>query len=202
MIRLAAFGLPSVAVLIGLHLLRSGWAAILLYHAGVLAFLSHLGAWRSVRSWARGWNGLVFAVLLGACLASGPLLLVLVPVIAPPSLDLGAVLGSIGLDGASWLGFMAYYALVNPWLEEGYWRGALGSPSPWLTAGDAFFAAYHALVLVYFLSWVWSVLAALVLLAAAWVWRRVASRFGGLLIPCLSHLAADASVILAVHLLR
>jgi hypothetical protein len=202
MLRLIAFSLPSVAVLIGLHLLKSGWAAILLYHAGILAFLSHLGAWRSVRTWTRGWNGLVFAVLLVACLAAGPLLLVLVPVAAPPSLDLGAALHSIGLGRASWLGFMAYYTLINPWLEEGYWRGALGAPSPWLTAGDAFFAGYHAIVLVYFLSWVWSLLAALVLLAAAWVWRRVASRLEGLLIPCLSHLAADASVILAVHFLR
>ena len=198
--RLVACTVPYVAVLIGVHLLKSGWAAILLYHAGMLALLPLLGGLRPLRACARGWSARAFVLLVIPCLSSGPALFVLVPYVAP-SLDLGAALDSLGLRGGSWLVFMAYYAIVNPWLEEGYWRGVLASSSPSITASDVFFGGYHVLVLVYFIAWWWGLLVAALLMGVAWVWRKVATRCGGVLIPALTHLAADASVILAVHAL-
>jgi hypothetical protein len=198
--KLLALTVPYVAVLIGVHLLKSGWAAILLYHAGMLAFLPLLGGVRSLGACGRGWSARTFALLVLPCLISGPALYVLVPLLAP-SLDLGAALDSLGLGGSSWLLFMVYYTIVNPWLEEGYWRGALGSSSSSITASDVFFGGYHVLVLAYFIPWYLGLLVAALLMGVAWVWRKVATRCGGLLIPALTHLAADASVILAVHAL-
>jgi hypothetical protein len=64
-----------------------------------------------------------------------------------------------------------------------------------------FFGGYHVLVLAYFIPWSWGLLVAALLVLVAWVWRTVATRLGGLLIPALTHLAADASVILSVHAL-
>jgi hypothetical protein len=195
--RLVALTVPYVAVLIGVHVLKSGWAAILLYHAGMLAFLFALGG---LGFCGRGWGARAFALLVVPCLLGGPALFVLVPIVVP-SLDLAAALDSLGLRGASWLVFMVYYTIVNPWLEEGYWRGALGSSSSSITASDVFFGGYHVLVLAYFIPWYLGLLVAALLMGVAWVWRKVATRCGGLLIPALTHLAADASVILAVHAL-
>lgn len=43
--------------------------------------------------------------------------------------DLTAQVESLGLNAATWPPFIAYFALVNPFVEEYFWRGYLGSPT-------------------------------------------------------------------------
>lgn len=202
-LRVFAHFVPYVAVLVGIHCLSNAWAAILLYHAGMLLFGGALSGFRVARllsgfSW---WA--VPAVLLG--LTSGPaLLLVLALPVTDPArpFQLGPALDGLGLRGAGWVGFMAAYTLVNPWLEEWYWREVLATPSPGVSASDLAFAGYHAVVLVRFLPPGPALLLAASLVPVAWAWRQWSRRAGGTLLPALMHLAADASIIWAANQLR
>ncbi len=107
-------------------------------------------------------------------------------------------LASVGLSGYSWLLFVFYHALVNPWLEEVFWRGFLGSRAMYPTTEDLLFAGYHIPIMALFLGWPWLIPAFSVLLISAWFWRWLARKCNGLVVPALSHLAGDASVMAAL----
>jgi len=57
------------------------------------------------------------------------------------------------------------------------------------------FAGYHILVLAWFIKLPWLIIAFIVLTAAAYIWRYTASKLEGLVVPLLSHIAADVSII-------
>lgn len=192
-IRFAPF-LPYLAVLLGLYALQSAWAAILVYHTGiVLALIARRRDWpRWFRGWSTGW---AIALALGGALA-GEAFCLLWPVLGLDGLKFQ--LARFGLSGPGFVIFLWYFAVAGSWLEETYWRGLLFTPSRTPVANDFLFAGYHLLVLRFFLDWPWVVVSAVVLAFTAWIWRQVARRCGGMVIPGLSHLTADVSIALAV----
>jgi hypothetical protein len=189
--------LPYFAVGLGLLVFHNAWAAILTYHAGILAVLflkPGIPLKDLVRNNGNKW--LVVSAVIGAC--GGVILYLFWPLLSIPP-GTGDYIGSIGLMGASWPVFMAYYALVNPFLEEYYWRGCLGGKSKRPVLQDLLFAGYHLLVLGGNLSVLWLAVTFLILCGAAWYWRQISRMTGGLLAAALSHLAADLTVILAIY---
>ena len=113
--------------------------------------------------------------------------------------DLAAQLQSIGLTSSSWPLFIAYFSLVNPFIEEYFWRGVLGNNSKKLYPGDAVYAGYHALALwdrVHPLS---ILLAVIILTSAGWLWRQMAREDRGLLAPVLGHMIADFTILLTIY---
>jgi len=131
-------------------------------------------------------------------LGAGGLLYLLGPHAGLNETFVAPILNKLGLGQRSFQFFALYHALINPWLEEAFWRGHLGSNSRKIVAGDVFFAGYHLLVIILFLSWAWCAVAFGVLILAAWFWRQIATRNKGLLVPSISHLVADGSLMLAV----
>jgi hypothetical protein len=199
-LRLVAPAVPYLAVLFGLYVLRSGWAAMLLYHAGMLVVGFGLDGARRVPELGRGGRAAPGIALGLIGLGAGPVLWLAWPLMGGGT-GLAATLAALGLGGASFVGFASYYTIVNPILEEWYWRGVLGSPSRAPTVGDAAFAGYHIVVLVAFVSWPWALGAAVTLMGAAWLWRQMASRQRGLAIPIVTHCVADLSVIVAAEII-
>jgi hypothetical protein len=197
--RVIGAALPYGAVWVGLYGLHSAWAALLLYHAGIL-LLGSRGPWRLVTG---GWNARVgFAAVLAGGL-SGPALYVLWPIIAAGGHDLNGPLAALGLTGGSWVVFIGYYSIIHPVLEEIHWRGWLGPPAASRPAWtDLAFAAYHALVLCRFVEWTWVVATVIILALTGWAWRACARRFGGLAVPAASHAAASLSLMVAAAALR
>ena len=193
--------IPYVAVILGVHVLSSAWASILAYHAGILLVLSISRGWRLGPA-PRSRRSLIALVILivGAALV-GPVVYGLWPTMRLDGLAIESELAGLGLTGAVWAAFIVYYFTVNPVLEEMFWRGALGSESVRPAVNDGWFAGYHLLVLIEFVAAPWVVLGFLGLLATAWFWRQLVREFGGLAIPIVSHAAADASLILAIHAL-
>lgn len=193
--------LPTVAVGIGMLVLRSGWTAIVLYHLGIALFLAAAPDRRrglSLRGGSR-WLGLAvpFAATGGLVLATGW------PWFGGDAGSLARALAGLGLTGGAWTSFLIYYVLVNPWLEEIFWRGWLAPSTPRLHWHDFAFALYHALVLTFFLEPVWISLCFAVLVGAAWTWRWMVRAWGGLAGPIATHLAADVGIVAAaVWLLR
>jgi membrane protease YdiL (CAAX protease family) len=199
-LRLAAPALPYVAVLVGLYALSSAWAAIAIYHAGIVAIWLAAGRAPSPRTLFAGLRARAAIPLVAAALAVGPILWLVWPRVALDP-DLAAVLARFGLAGGSLAAFAIYSAIANPLLEELLWRGLLGDPAARPSPYDALFAGYHLLVLALVVAWPFALAAAVALALAAWIWRLATDRCGGLAAPWLSHLAADLAVIAAAWVL-
>ncbi len=193
------FLIPYLAMVVGLHVLGSAWISFLLYHGLVLLVVCRDRPLLSslLRGWAPGVG--LGAVLFGV--GGGALLFVLAPRIGLDAALITPAIARLGLHGTGWLLFVVYHTLVNPWFEEVLWRGWLGSDSVRPVAGDFLFAGYHLLVLVLFLEWRWIALAFGVLVVASWYWRQLRRRHEGLLLPVVSHLAADGSIMAVVYIL-
>jgi membrane protease YdiL (CAAX protease family) len=189
---------PYVAMVIGLYIFKSGWIAFILYHLLILGFLIYSKKLSSWKNMFKGFNlGFAFgAILFG--LMGGIILYFLSPYAGVES-KLTPVLTSLGLTGGIWMAFVIYHFLINSWFEEFFWRDYLGSDKKGFVFSDFVFAGYHLLVLALFLSWPWWILSFAILSFAAWFWRHLRRKYNGLLMPILSHIAADASIMLVAY---
>ena len=104
----------------------------------------------------------------------------------------------LGLTQRVWPVFILYGGLVNPWLEEIYWRGWLGNTSPRPVLHDFIFGGFHLVILAPFLSLFWLAVALLVLAFSGWMWRQVDRLQNSMLATCLFHMAADVSILVVV----
>lgn len=188
---------PYLSVLFGLFVCRSAWAAIFTYHAGIAAVIFFSKRRVSFRQIAGGADRKLLLLSVGIGAAGGVALFLLWPVLSVPA-DIAAYLRGIGLTPAAWPIFIAYYAAVNPVLEEYYWRGFLGSDSSRPVLNDFLFGGYHLLVLSGKAGAIWLVALLFILAGAAWYWRQTKRITGGLLPATLSHLAADFTIIYVI----
>jgi membrane protease YdiL (CAAX protease family) len=192
--------IPYLAVAIGLYWNRSAWIAIFGYHLGMMAMVLLMSPRISVNRLCQTNNRFIPFVTAAIGAGSGILLFILWPLLGVPA-GTGDYLVSIGLTRAAMPIFMGYYVLVNPFLEEYYWRGFLGgSGDRWIGLNDLLFAGYHVPVLAGKMSLAWLVIIFVILAATAWGWRRLNRLSDGLLPSTLSHTAADFTIISAIYL--
>jgi membrane protease YdiL (CAAX protease family) len=189
---------PYLTVTLGLFAFHNAWAAILTYHASIVVISLFSKPAVPLKQLVRSTNNkfLLLSVIVGA---SGGISLYLTwPWLSIPA-DINTYLDSIGLTNTAWPYFIAYYVLVNPLLEEYYWRGYLGNKAKRPILSDFLFAGYHLIVLAGNVGIIWLVVVFLVLSGAAWYWRQISRVTDGLLTAILSHLTADLTVILAIY---
>ena len=189
--------LPCIAVLLGLNLFESAWAAILLYHAVIVIYLVLTRRERSRTRLFQGWHRAIGTALIVVCACCGPLLVLLWPVISNLNGGLSSALDSFGLHGTRWYLFAAYFVSIHPVLEELFWRDALAGGSRKISIPDTAFASYHVLVLVHFLKFPWVIIVFVMLTLVSWLWRRIAEHQQGLAIPVFSHVAAGLGIMTA-----
>lgn len=190
--------LPYLAVFLGMSL-RSGWAALLGFHAALLIVLLRPGARAQAPRLLVPVSMRVILPLALLGVLGGLGLWIIWPL---PGLDrvyIPTVTG-LGLSGPGWLPFIAYFTLVNPWLEEWFWRGLLLDEARGLSPVDFLFAGYHLFILALFVSLPWMAFAFTVLTLTGWLWRRVALRTGSLLPAVISHMLADLSILLVLFI--
>ena len=190
--------LPYLAVGIGLFWIRNALFAVIGFHIAIVISLLLTKSSVPVRVLfqSRDIRWVVLSILV--CGSSGILLYFFWSYFGVVS-DLPAHIDSYDLTHSTWPVFIAYFSLVNPMVEEYFWRGYLGSPTKGLHGSDFFYAGFHALIL-----WekvrVGSILYSLVVLVlAGWFWRQLARRDAGLLAPVLGHMAADFTIVMAVY---
>jgi hypothetical protein len=190
--------LSYAALAVGMFLARSAWAALLAFHLVMIASLRlakpDIPVSLLLKSTDKKW--IVLSLLL--CGSSGIVLYLFRSTlgIAP---NLSLQLASIGLNKLSWPWFIAYFALVNPWIEEYFWRGYLGSPNYGFYLYDAVFSGYHVLLLIGKVPLGSIILAFALLTLAGWFWRQVTRQDQGLLASAVGHMAADLSILLTVY---
>jgi membrane protease YdiL (CAAX protease family) len=189
--------LPYLVVWMGLFLFKSAWLTLIGFHIAIALALAILRPTLPLRVFFNPakLKHVLPAILLGA--ASGPGLYLLQDVFAITD-DLGIQLEAIGLNHSTWFGLIAYFTLANPFIEEYFWRGVLGSGTRRFYLGDLIYAGYHIIV-VWNKTHPLSMLLMLVVLSlAGWAWRQIYRRDGSLLAPVLGHMAADLSILIAV----
>ena len=190
--------LPYLAVGIGVFWLQNALAALPGFHAAIV--LSLLLARSSVPLKAlfksKNIRWVILSVLV--CGSSGISLYFLWPYLGAID-DLPGQMEMFGLTRASWPLFISYFVLVNPLIEEYFWRGYLGSPTRRLVPSDFFYAGFHGLILMNKVQ-TGTVLYSLgILVLAGWFWRQLARVDEGLLAPVLGHMAADFTILMAVY---
>ena len=191
--------LAYLAVGIGIFHFHSAWGALAGFHAAIL--LSLLIArpnipvsilWKSTNlKW------ILLSILL--CGSGGGVLYLTWDTFgfAP---DLSAQIKSLGLNSSTWIPFIAYFTLINPLVEEYFWRGYLGNRTKSVRISDFLYSGYHGLVLLGKVQ-TGSILFALSLLAlVGWFWRQLFREDKGLLAPVLGHMAANFTILMAVYL--
>jgi hypothetical protein len=191
--------LPYLAVWVGLFLFKSAWVALIGFHAAILLTLTVINPDIPInilfKSKSPKW--VLFSVLF--CSASGIGLYFFWNMFGIAQ-DLPAQLQSIGLDSSSsWLPLITYFSLVNPWIEEYFWRGVLGSGAKNLYIMDLVYAGYHALVLWGMAHPLSVLFAVIILTSAGWLWRQIFRKDHGLLAAVLGHMVADFSILLVVY---
>ncbi|MFC1921166.1 type II CAAX prenyl endopeptidase Rce1 family protein [Chloroflexota bacterium] len=196
--RILAPLIPYITVSIGLLVFHNAWLAILGYHAGMVAILSLTKTGITLKRAFQGkklWIPFVTA-LAGA--VGGILLYILWPVLAVPD-DINSYIRNIGLNEQTWPVFLVYFTLMNPLIEEYYWRGYLAAATRKITLNDLLFSGYHLIVLAGQMETIWLIVVFFVLTIGAWFWRQMNSLNGGLLASTVSHIAADIAVILTIY---
>jgi hypothetical protein len=111
-----------------------------------------------------------------------------------------ARLASLGMArGFPWGVFIIYFSLVNPWLEEAFWRDLLTNDSRFPTLVDFLYAGFHLIILALFVSPFWLLVALLILAATGWFWRFITRLTGSLLPAIIFHIAADFSIVWVIY---
>lgn len=192
---------PSLAYLavgLGLFVFHSAWGALLGFHAAILLSLliARPGVPLKTLLTNTSFKWIFLSVFL--CSASGILVYLLWDVFGF-AVDLPAQVASLGLNASNWLLFIAYFALVNPFLEEYFWRGWLGDKRKSLHTSDFLYAGFHGLILIGRVRGGSILFGLSALVLAGWFWRQIAREDGGLLAPVLGHMAADLTILLTVR---
>lgn len=189
---------PYLAVILGVFFLKSGWFAVLLYHSTLLVCVIGINGFNTLRLIKSGYNRCL-GPLIGLCgLVPGVVILFIWPFAKQQTVDLKQLMNMLSLSNNSFAVFALYCCLVNPILEELFWRGCFKHDSWHPGLSDALFAGYHAVILMPVINSMFAVLSFLALMFVGWSFRNIYRLTGGLAIPLLAHLIADIAILYSV----
>ena len=191
--------LPYLAVAIGLFWAQNAFFTLLGFHVAILLSLLLVRSSIPIKILFKSndFRWVVLSILL--CGSSGDSIYFFWSYFGIAS-DLPADIESYGLTRSTWPLFIAYFVLVNPWIEEYFWRGYLGSSTRGLYPSDFLYAGFHALILMNKMPIGAIIYSLVVLILAGWFWQQLVRIDGGFLAPVLGHMAGDFTILLAVYL--
>jgi hypothetical protein len=190
--------LAYLAVGIGLFVFHSAWGTLLGFHVAIIVSLliAKPNIPVTVLFKSKNVKTIILSILL--CGSSGVILYFLWDTFGFAS-DLSNRLNSLGLNSSNWIFFIAYFTLVNSFIEEYFWRGYWGGKTKNLHGSDLLYAGFHGLILIDKVH-VYSIIFALAtLVLAGWFWRQAAREDEGLFAPVLGHMTADFTILLTVY---
>jgi hypothetical protein len=190
--------LAYLSIALGIFVFQSAWGALLAFHLAILISLFAVKPGIPLRTLRSGHNMIWLWSTVVLCASSGLAVYFLWDKFGIVG-DISMRVAAMGLNSSSWLPFIAYFSLVNPWLEEYFWRGYLGNPGRHLHTSDFLYAGFHGLILINKVHPLAILFSLAVLVFAGWFWRQIARVDGGLRAPVLGHMAADLTILLAVY---
>lgn len=188
-----------LAVGIGIFLFHNAWGALVGFHLAIIfsLLIAKPNIPITVLFKSTNFKWILISILL--CGSSGVSLYFLWDKFGPAN-NLTTQVKALGLNSTTWLPFIAYFVLVNPFVEEYFWRGYLGSQTKGPHVSDFLYAGFHALILINKMQTYSIIFAVISLTLAGWLWRQIAREDHGLLAPLLGHMAADLTILMAVYL--
>jgi hypothetical protein len=189
-----------LAVWAGLFLLHNAWLTLIGFHIVILLVLAFTKPNIRPKILLESKNkGLIlFNILLGGLSGFG---IYYLRDLFGVTADLASHLAGLGLTSSTWPAFIAYFSLVNPFIEEYFWHAHLGSSEKGLQLVDLLYAGYHFIVLLGITPLLTNLFSTACLALISWLWRQIKRRDGGLLAPVLGHMSADFSILTAVFIL-
>ncbi len=190
--------LPYLAVWAGLFFFKSAWLTLIGFHLSILSALAVVRPNVPINILFKSKSPKWILISVLFCSTSGIGLYFLWNVFGIVH-GLPAQLRSIGLNSSAWFAFIAYFSLVNPFVEEYFWRGVFGSGTKKLHIIDVVYAGYHSLVLWGRTHPLSILFAVIILTSAGWLWRQFTREDGGLLSAVLGHMIADFSILMTIY---
>jgi len=190
--------LAYLAVGIGLFVFHSAWGALLGFHVAIVGSLLIAKSNIPISILFKNKNIKWILLNIFLCGSSGVTLYFLWNYFGFAS-NLRQQIESLGLNTSNWLFFIAYFSLVNPFIEEYFWRGYLGSKTKNLHSSDLLYAGFHGLILIDKVNLYSIAFALVMLMLAGWFWRQIFREDDGLLAPALGHMAADFTILFTVY---
>ena len=187
-----------IAVAVGLFMFRTAWSSLLAFHIAIIISLliAKPNIPLSILITGKDIKWILLSVLL--CGSSGITLYLLWDRFGIAN-DLAVHVKAIGLNASMWIPFIIYFTLVNPFVEEYFWRGYLGSKTTNFYPSDFFYAGFHGLILLNKVPVSMIIYSLALLVLAGWFWRQIARANGGLIAAVLGHMAADFTILMAVY---
>ena len=189
---------PYLAVLFGVFYIKNAFVAVLFYHLILLVCIVGINRSQVLKLLVSGFHRYTGPVISLGGLIPGIVILLLWPYAKQPAVNLAELMGQVNLSDVSFTVFVFYACLVNPFLEESFWRGCF-KPASWRPVPiDVLFAWYHTILLIPVLKPGFVVLSFVALMLVSWIFRNIYRLTGGLAIPLLIHIVADISIFFAV----
>lgn len=189
---------PYLAVILGIWFLKNALAATLFYHAVLLICIYGITRFNIFGFFLMGFKWSIGLVLCLGGIIPGIVILCFWPAARLDGIDLAKMMTLLKLYPLWFLFFAIYACLINPLLEEAFWRGCFRNQSFAPDFIDVLFSGYHALAVTCVIRAPFVVFVFLAMVGVGWLFRLVYRKTGGLLIPLLTHCIADIAILYAV----
>src|SRR5690242_14395362 len=137
--------LPYLAVGLGLFWFQNAWIALLGFHCAIRVALWLAKANIPIKILLKS-SDIRWIILSGLLCGSSGLSLYFLWKYFGVAVNITGQMEALGLTRATWPVFIAYFVCVNPFIEEYFWRGYLGSSTSNLYLSDFLYAGFHGLI--------------------------------------------------------
>jgi membrane protease YdiL (CAAX protease family) len=201
LLKATGIGSPYLAVIAGVFLLKNAFFAILFYHLVLLSVIIIIKKRLLIRPFLKGFNFILGPLLCLGSILPGVVILTGWPIAHREGIELSAIFSTLNLGQGFYMAFAVYACLVNPFLEESFWRGCFDNRAVGPNTIDMLFAGYHALAVFPILKIPYVFLVFAAMFFVGWLFRTIYRLTGGLLIPLLMHIIADIAILCAVGMI-
>lgn len=189
---------PYIAVLGGVFLLGNMMIAVLFYHITLLVCITAIIRSNGVGVALKGFHRILGPAICLGGVVPGVIILYLWPYAKLDTVTMPQIFSQLHLSKQLFMYSAGYACLVNPVLEELFWRGSFQSGGLRPAKIDAAFSGFHCLAVLPVLKWPFILFIFLALTFVGWLFRVLFHRTGGLLIPLLTHFIADAAIMVSI----
>lgn len=196
-LKICGIASPYLAVLLWLFYFKNAFVSVLLYHLLLFICILGINGKKAIQLLASGFDRKTSWLCLGGLLPTIVILMVW-PIAKVESVDIADLFELVGLSKIAFCVFAFYACLVNPFLEESFWRGCFQPTLKRPAFIDLFFGGYHAIIVIPVLKLPFVILTFALMACVSWIFRNIYRLAGGLAIPLGIHIIADIAILAAV----